>query len=56
VLHARGTQSGAEVAMPIAAAARWQGDLLVYFEAYSDRAGALRALGVTEDELSLIAP
>jgi hypothetical protein len=34
VLHACGTQSGAEVAMPIAAVARWQSDLLVYSEAY----------------------
>jgi ketosteroid isomerase-like protein len=56
VLHARGTQSGAEVAMPIAAVARWQSDLLVYSEAYFDRAGALRALGATKDELALIAP
>jgi ketosteroid isomerase-like protein len=54
--QARGKQSGAEVAMPAAAAARWRDGLCVYWKAYADAAEAFADLGVTEDELEPIAP
>ena len=56
VVHGRGTQSGAEVAMPAAQVARWRDGLCVNFKAYADREDALRDLGVTEDALEPIAP
>ena len=47
VLHGRGKQSGADVALPTAVVARWRDDgLCVYFKAYADREDALRDLGV----------
>ena len=56
VAHGRGKQSGAEVAMPVAAVARWRNGLCVYFKGYDQRGDALRDLGVTEDALDPIAP
>ena len=56
VLRGHGRLSGAEVAMPIATVFRWRDDLIVYFKGYTDRANALRDLGVCEDELEAIAP
>jgi ketosteroid isomerase-like protein len=47
VYHGRGRQSGAEVSMTSAVAARWRDGLLVYFKAYTDREEALRDLGVS---------
>ena len=56
VLRGRGRQSGAEVAMPLAAVARWRDGLCVYWKAYFHREDALRDLGVPEDALEPIAP
>lgn len=56
VLHGRGRQSGAEVAMPGAAVARWRAGLAVYWRNYIHREDALRDLGVLEDALHPIAP
>jgi len=57
VLHGRGKQSGAEVALPTAVVARWRDDgLCVHFKAYARREDALRDLGVSEDGLEPIAP
>src|SRR5437879_3881843 len=35
VLHGRGRQSGAEVAMPLASVFRWRDGLLVYWKSYA---------------------
>jgi ketosteroid isomerase-like protein len=56
VLHGRGKQSGAEVALPTAVVARWRDGLCVYFKAYAHREDALSDLGVSEDALEPIAP
>jgi ketosteroid isomerase-like protein len=56
VLHGRGRQSGADVAMPAAHVYRWRDGLLVYFKGYAHREDALRDLGVSENELEPIAP
>ena len=56
VLHGRGRQSRADVAMPVAMAATWREGLLVYFRGYADRQDALRDLGISEDTLKPIAP
>lgn len=56
VLHGRGRQSGAEVAVPAAAVAKWHDELMVYFRRYAHREDALRDLGVSEDALEPIAP
>jgi ketosteroid isomerase-like protein len=56
VLHARGRQSGAEVAMPAAQVFRWHDGLAIRWTAYAHREDALRDLGVNEDELEPIAP
>jgi SnoaL-like domain len=56
IMHGRGRQSGAEVAMPIAAVYRWRDGLLVYWKGYVQRADALSDLGVSEDELEPIEP
>ena len=56
VLHGRGRQSGAQVALPGAAVTRWRHDRCVYFKAYADREEALRDLGVDADALEPIAP
>jgi ketosteroid isomerase-like protein len=55
VLRGRGSHSGAEVAMPMAAVARWRDGLMVYLKAYG-REDALSDLGVSEDELEPIDP
>jgi hypothetical protein len=56
VLHGRGRQSGAEVAMPYAQVVQWHDGLMVHFKAYAHREDALGDLGVSEDELEPIAP
>ena len=56
VLHGRGKQSSAEVAMPFAQEVRWRDGLLVYFKGYANREDALRDLGLSEDVLEPIAP
>jgi hypothetical protein len=56
VYHGRGKHSGAEVAMPAAAVARWRDGLMAYTKVYLHRDDALRELDVTEDELEPIAP
>jgi ketosteroid isomerase-like protein len=56
VLRARGRQSGADVATPMAVVARWRDGRCVYFKAYTDRDEPLRELGVLLDELEPIAP
>ena len=56
VFHARGRQSGVEVAMPLTQVGRWSDDLCVYLKSYPDREDALRDLGVSEHELEPIDP
>jgi ketosteroid isomerase-like protein len=56
VLHGRGRQSGAPVAMSVALVARWRDGLIVYMRGYANRDDALRELGVTVDELEAIDP
>src|SRR5450432_1975218 len=56
VLHGRGRQSGAEVAMPLAQVIRWRNGLGVYFKVYAHRGDALSDLGVSEDSLERIEP
>jgi ketosteroid isomerase-like protein len=56
VYRARGHQSGAKVAMPAAAVARWRDGLITHVTAYSNREDALRDLGVTGDDLERIDP
>jgi ketosteroid isomerase-like protein len=56
VLHGRGGQSGAGVAMPAGGVATWRDGLCVSHNAYADRDVALREAGVTEDALEPIDP
>lgn len=56
VLHGRGRQSGAEVALPGAAVTKWRGGRCVYFRAYADRKEALSDLGVSKSALEPIVP
>ncbi|TMK97607.1 MAG: nuclear transport factor 2 family protein [Actinobacteria bacterium] len=56
VYHARGQHSEAGVAMPAASVSRWRNGLMVYVKVYTDRANALRDLGLSEDELEPAAP
>jgi ketosteroid isomerase-like protein len=56
VMHGRGQQSDAEVAMPVAHVIRWRDGLSVYWKAYLHREDALRDLGVAEDDLEPIKP
>jgi ketosteroid isomerase-like protein len=56
VVHARGRQSGADVAMPAAAVHSWRDGLCVYIKAYADREDALADLDVSADALEPIAP
>ena len=51
LVHGRGQQSGAEVAMPGAQVCRWRDGLMVYAKVYVHREDALRDLGMSEDEL-----
>jgi ketosteroid isomerase-like protein len=56
VLHGRGRNSGAQVAMPVALVVRWRNEMAVYMKGYARRLDALRDLGVSESELEPIAP
>jgi hypothetical protein len=56
LLHGRGQQSGAQVAMPYAQVLRWRDGRCTYLKAYAHREDALKDLGVSEDELEPIAP
>jgi uncharacterized protein len=56
VLHGRGHQSGADVAMPAAHVCRWRDRLMVYFRGYSDRDEALRELTASGKRLKRIVP
>jgi len=56
VLHGRGRQSGAEVAITGAQVCRWRDGLGVYAKQYAHREDALRDLEVSEDSLERIAP
>ena len=56
VVHGRGRESGADVAMPYAQVVRWRDGLVVYFKAYVHRDDALSELGVSEVDLEPIAP
>ena len=56
VLHGRGRESGAQVAMPVAHVFRWRDGLAIYFKAYDRRGDALKDLGVSEDSLERIDP
>ncbi len=51
VLHGRGRQSDAEVAMPAAHLCRWRDGQIIFFKGYSRREDALRDLGISDDEL-----
>jgi ketosteroid isomerase-like protein len=56
ILHGRGRQSRADVAMPYAAVSRWRDDLIVYAKSYVHREDALSDLDVSEDALEPIPP
>jgi ketosteroid isomerase-like protein len=56
ILHGRGQQSGAEVALPGAGLFRWRDGLIVYLKAYAHREDALSDLGVSEEELEPLTP
>jgi hypothetical protein len=56
VLHGRGLQSGADVAMSAAHVCRWHDSLIVYFRGYSRRQDALSDLGAAESPPDPIAP
>jgi ketosteroid isomerase-like protein len=56
VLSARGRQSGLELALPIAALARWRDGLALTWVTYDNREDALRDIGASEDSLEPIAP
>jgi ketosteroid isomerase-like protein len=56
VLHGRGRQSGANVAMPVVLMVRWRDARAVYMKGYAHREEALRDLGVSEEELKPIDP
>ena len=56
VLHGRGRQSGAEVAMPLAQVVTWRDGLVTYFKVYAHREDALSEVGISEDALERIAP
>jgi hypothetical protein len=56
LVHGRGQQSGAEVAMPGAQVCRWRDRLMAYAKVYVDREDALRDLGVAQDDLVPITP
>jgi hypothetical protein len=54
--YARGLHSGAKVVMPATGVTRSRDGLVTYVKVYLDRAGALRDVGVSEDQLQPIAP
>jgi ketosteroid isomerase-like protein len=55
-LHARGSQSGAEATLPIAAVFELRNGLIVSWKGFTHREDALRELGVSERELDPITP
>jgi hypothetical protein len=56
VVHGRGQQSGAEVAMEGGQVCSWRDGLMVYGKAYVHREDALRDLGISAESLQEIAP
>lgn len=56
VLHGRGQQSGAEVAVPAAMVVTVRQGLVVYFRGYAHREDAVSDLGVSEDALEPVSP
>ena len=56
VPYGRGEHSGVALATPATSVAQWRDGVLTHSTVYLDRAQSLRDLGVTEDELELIAP
>jgi ketosteroid isomerase-like protein len=54
VMHGRGRQSGAEVALPGAAVTEWRDGQCVSFKAYEGRQGVLENLGISRSELEPI--
>jgi len=56
VLHGRGGQSGAEVALRGIQAMTWCDGLAVSYKAYTDEHTCLEDLGLSADDLSPIAP
>jgi ketosteroid isomerase-like protein len=56
VLHARGRNSGIEVAMPVAHVFRWRDGLFVRWKSFRHREDALTELRVSEGALKPIAP
>jgi ketosteroid isomerase-like protein len=56
VLHGRGRQSGADVAMPAAHLCKWRDGLMVFFKGYARREGVFSDLQISEDVLQPIAP
>ena len=56
VLHGRGKQSGADVALPAAGVSRWRDGLFTYWRTYPYREDALTDLDVSEDDLVPIPP
>jgi ketosteroid isomerase-like protein len=56
VAYARGSRSGAQVAMPTTHVITWRDGLAIYFRGYPGRDGALADLGVCADALQAIDP
>ena len=56
VLHGSGTQSGAEVDLPVAAVVGFRDDLISYYKGHIHREDALDELGVVERDLDPIDP
>jgi ketosteroid isomerase-like protein len=56
VLHGKGRQSGADVAMPAAHLCRWRNGLMVFFKGYSNREDVFEDLQIAPDTVSPIAP
>ena len=56
VLHGRGHQSGAEVAMPFAQVIRWRDGFVLDLKIYADREIARRDFCASENALEPIAP
>jgi ketosteroid isomerase-like protein len=56
VLHGRGKQSGADVALPAAGVSRWRDGLFAYWKTYPYREDALADLGVSEGDLEPVPP
>ena len=54
--HARGRQSGVELAQPAAVSLKWRDGLCVYIKNYAHKEDALSDLGVSEDALEPFGP